>query len=431
MGSVLLTQRLIAICLFAVLSLEGMTASVAANAKDQHCCVFMNASTITEVRDALKKNTAGSATKQAYKKLISDANKALKEPVSTVTDKALTPSSGDKHDYMSIGAYWWPDNKKPDGKPWIRKDGQVNPATKNDQTDAERFAKFTSTAHTLALAGFMSGDNKYNVQAARLLKAWFIDPDTKMNPHLKYAQSIPGKEDGRAEGVLDGRLLATRILDTILLVQKTSAWSQDDDQKMRAWMEAYFVWLTTSKTGQAEGKADNNHGTWYNLQAAGIARFLGKDEVARDMINKTKHLIDKQIAADGAQPLELARPRSFHYSYFNLQPLVMLAAMGTELGIDIWHYTNSKGGSIQKALDYMAPYANPAKKWPHKNTERESLPLIPLLILADNSLKSSTYQQLIKAAKFDKVPSQDTDGKMGNVKLAERESWLMNLPHSK
>ena len=45
----------------------------------------------------------------------------------SVMDKGVTPPSGDKHDYMSQAPYWWPDPTKPDGSPYIRKDGERNP----------------------------------------------------------------------------------------------------------------------------------------------------------------------------------------------------------------------------------------------------------------------------------------------------------------
>lgn len=35
----------------------------------------------------------------------------------TVVNKAVLPPSGDKHDYMSMAPYWWPDETKPDGLP--------------------------------------------------------------------------------------------------------------------------------------------------------------------------------------------------------------------------------------------------------------------------------------------------------------------------
>ena len=52
----------------------------------------------------------------AYKALIVNAEQALKEGPFSVMDKKRTAPSGDKHDYLSGGPYWWPDPSKPDAK---------------------------------------------------------------------------------------------------------------------------------------------------------------------------------------------------------------------------------------------------------------------------------------------------------------------------
>ena len=64
---------------------------------------------------------------QALKALLVKADAALKQEPLTIVNKPILPSSGDKHDYMSVGPYWWPDPDKPDGLPYIRRDGEVNP----------------------------------------------------------------------------------------------------------------------------------------------------------------------------------------------------------------------------------------------------------------------------------------------------------------
>ena len=54
----------------------------------------------------------------ALDRLRNEMNRALAfEPVS-VMSKELVPPSGDKHDYMSQGPYWWPDPEQPDGLPF-------------------------------------------------------------------------------------------------------------------------------------------------------------------------------------------------------------------------------------------------------------------------------------------------------------------------
>src|SRR5262249_1738075 len=68
----------------------------------------------------------------AFNKLIREADLALTSATFSVVEKELTPPSGDKHDYMSIAPYWWPNPNRSSGLPYIRRDGQINP--ERDQT---------------------------------------------------------------------------------------------------------------------------------------------------------------------------------------------------------------------------------------------------------------------------------------------------------
>jgi hypothetical protein len=61
---------------------------------------------------------------------VADEALALKE-LYTVMEKKQIPPSGDMHDYMTIAIYFWPDPKKPNGLPYIRRDGEINPETKD------------------------------------------------------------------------------------------------------------------------------------------------------------------------------------------------------------------------------------------------------------------------------------------------------------
>ena len=60
------------------------------------------------------------------------ARAALDATPVSVMEKRRTPPSGNKHDYMSMAPYWWPDSTKPDGLPFVRRDGHVYPASRVD-----------------------------------------------------------------------------------------------------------------------------------------------------------------------------------------------------------------------------------------------------------------------------------------------------------
>jgi len=246
------------------------------------------------------------------------------------------------------------------------------------------------------LAWFFSGDARYASKAQSMIRHWFIDPAHRMNPNLNYAQGIPGRTAGRHDGVLDGRYFATRMVDALILLRQSPGWRNSDEAALHRWFSDYLSWLQTSKLAQQERNAPNNHGSWYSVQVAGIAAYLDNRAVIADMTALAKSKIDGQIEREGTQPLELARTRSFHYSFFNLQALTAMAALASQRGEgDLWHYKNKQGGSLLTALDYMAPFSDPARHWPWKTRERNSERLIPLLLLADTTLKSDRYQSWI------------------------------------
>lgn len=300
----------------------------------------------------------------ALDRLVARADEALRMPPVSVVQKKRLPPSGDRHDYMSMGPYWWPDPGKPDGLPYIRRDGERNPESYQD-FDSPRWNAMVEGARTLALAYHFTDREQYARQAARLLRVWFLDPATRMNPHLRYGQSIPGRTEGRGIGIIDTREIP-QLVDAIGLLQRSPAWTSAHQRGMERWFAAYLDWLLTSELGVDEQNEHNNHGTWYDAQALAMALFLGRDELAREIAEQTKlRRIDAHINARGEQPHELERTRSLSYSTMNLEGMAQIAEMARHAGVDLWGYRGPGGGSIRAALDFLAPYADPAARWPH------------------------------------------------------------------
>lgn len=393
---------------------------------------YLQQGELEQVKSRLAAHRAPALTNSAYQQLLRQADKALDLPLMSVTQKGMTPSSGSKHDYLSLSAYWWPDNSKPDGLPWIRRDGKINPASKNEQSDGTRLPDFTAAVQNLTMAWYFSADRRYSDKAIALIDTWFINPETRMAPNLNFAQGVPGVAEGRGSGVLDGRYFATRVVDSLILLRQAPGWQPKQEQALQQWMGEYLDWLLTSKLGKKEASAMNNHGNWYAVQVAGIAWYLHKPQVIRDMVKLSAGKLDHQLAADGSQPEELARTRSFHYSYFNLQALTLLAQLAPQAKADdLWQVTTAKGASLIKALDFMAPYSNNRKTWPYHSLDRVSVRLIPLMSLADNQLRQTRYQDAIRQADFQ--PGHDGDSyedkvSHGGVVMAQRDTWLLSLP---
>src|SRR5882724_9172982 len=292
----------------------------------------------------------------ALNKLEADAKKVLGEGAYSVTSKEIAPPSGDKHDYMSQAPYFWRNPNTPNGLPYIRKDGERNPEI-NKITDHQTMDKMVSGTQTLALAYYFKGDEVYAAKAAQLLRAWFFDPATKMNPNLQYAQFIPGVNTGRGIGLIETRGL-TRVVDAVGLLAGSKSWTEADQHALQDWYGKFLQWMLESKNGRDEAAAKNNHGTYYDLQVASFALFLGKKDLAAGVLQEARQKrIALQVEPDGRQPLETERTKGWSYSVGNLDGLMSLAKLGENVGVDLWNFQTKDGRSISKSLDYLVPFA--------------------------------------------------------------------------
>src|ERR1700744_4158067 len=254
--------------------------------------------------------------KAALERLLHEADRRLEQKAPSVMDKKQVPPSGDKHDYMSQAPYFWKDTNSPDGK-YVRRDGERNPEIRKN-SDAANFGSVCSGVHTLGLAYFFTGEEKYAAKATELMRVWFLNPATRMNPNFKYCQGIPGETDGRPTGLIGARGLAD-LVEGIGLLAGSKSWTAQDQQGMTAWVGDYFQWLTTSKIGLGEDAASNNHGTFFDVQAVSLALFLDQTNFAKEKLLKAENRrIAAEIGPDGKMPRELARTLSFSYSLFNL-----------------------------------------------------------------------------------------------------------------
>lgn len=301
----------------------------------------------------------------AYKKLISQADEALDEGPFSVLQKKLVAASGDKHDYLSLAPYWWPDPEKEDGLPWIRKDGIVNPMTKGDNVDDLAKDKMVNNVKVLSLAYFFTGKKRYAHKVNELLKVWFLDEATRMNPNLNYAQGIPGKNTGRGFGIIEFSGVV-HIINAIEFLELKNKLPKELGTGLRLWLSDYLTWLQTSEFGIFEKTRSNNHGSLYDAQLVSLLLFFDRKEEAKSVLNSVfKERIAPQIESDGSQPHELKRTKGLTYSILNLSALNRLAFYGKKVGVDIWGRVSAEG-DMQKAYNFLYPYLDEKNNWPHE-----------------------------------------------------------------
>jgi hypothetical protein len=317
------------------------------------------------------------------------------KPVS-VMEKAFTPVSGNKHDYMSQAPYFWYDSSKPNGLPYLRRDGERNPEIYKI-TDRTYLGKIDNACRVLSLARYFTGEEKYAAKAAIILQTWFINEDTKMNPNLDYGQAVPGINSGRGIGIIE-TIALTGIADAAGLLEGSASWTAADNNALKQWYAQYLNWMLGSKNGREEHAAKNNHGTWFYAQAIDFALFTGNKSKAVELINESKKRLDSQLTAEGKQPLELERTNGLGYSTMNLHGWFTVATLAGKAGIDLWNYQTPQKVGLRTAFDWLLPYAFGEKPWTYQqiskyNSKNE---FYPLLLQAAAGFQDEKY--LVKAA---------------------------------
>lgn len=322
--------------------------------------LLLDPSALANARKAYR--TAPAALPFAVQEVIVEANAALTAPLVSVMDKEELPPSGDRHDYMSLGPYWWPDPSKRDGLPYIRRDGEVNPESKK-YGDNKRLDDMVDRLQALALAFQITEEASFAEKAIEQIDRWFIAPETRMNPNLNYGQAIKGVVEGRGIGIIETYQLRY-LLDALTLLSTSDRWTPTLDSGMNAWLLDYLTWLQQSQYGKDEAGWKNNHGTAYDVQVSCLALYLGREELAREVIgNVLQRRIATQVEPDGSQPFELERTKSWGYSNMNLAALVELAHLGRRVGVDLWNASTTDGRSIRGAVAFLVPYAKSDKEW--------------------------------------------------------------------
>ncbi|HEV8605718.1 MAG TPA: alginate lyase family protein [Tepidisphaeraceae bacterium] len=354
-------------------------------------------------------------------RILKAADAALKVEPITITKFRAALSEGGANDFYSNGDYWWPDPAKPDGLPYIQRDGESNP----NNFAAHRMAlrDMRDAVAALAAAYKITGDDRYVVKAVELLRVFFLEQATRMNPNLQYAQAIPGRSPGRGIGIID----ALHLIEAPMAVgamEKSAKFPPEVAGGLRKWFGEFADWMVSSKNGQEEAKAKNNHSVAYFLQLAVYAKFSGDEKKVAECRRQYKEVfLPEQMAADGSFPRELARTKPYGYSIFQLDNLITICQVLSTSEDDLWKFTLADGRGASKGMEFLYPYLVDKSKWPKKPdiASWEGWPARqPCLLFAGLALGETKYLEL-----WAKLPAEVADGEVRrNIAITQPVLWV-------
>jgi len=308
--------------------------------------------------DSIKKNQYEIAETRA---LLYEADNLMLEKDIAVTQKSNSINH-DKHNYESLSSYFWP-NTTDSIAPYIERDGILNPETKTD--DRHRLDKATKRITKFALAYYLFENDKYADACIRQIKVWFLNKDTYMYPHFKYAQVIKNVNGnkGQPHGIIDAYVM-NNILESIRLLDINKKLKKKDKRQLKKWFEDFAIWLTTADLGIRESKQKNNHSIAYDVLLLDISLFTDNQQRADSIVSKFK---DKRLSTlimeDGSQPGEQRRTRSYYYSYYNLIHVVDFCKMLQSLNVN--YYAENKT-NIDQAFKYLLSFSENREQYPYK-----------------------------------------------------------------
>lgn len=293
-----------------------------------------------------------------YDQLINGANQLLTEEFEYVTKKHKLPPSGDKHDYMSLSRYAWPNDST--GVYDDIRDGQTNPEI-NDY-DRPKLARFSSAVYALSLAYFFTDEEKYAKKAVELIRGWFLDPNTHMNPNMKYAQIAFGVNTGSSQGIIDANDFIN-VIEAISLLYDSHHWTHKDHVDMKEWFYRFTRWITQNYNTDAF--ESTNISTWMDVQRAVYFLFTEQKEYLNSSshIMPVKQKINTQLTTEGALPNEKSRVRSQHYVYYNMRAYMNLALVRknrTGQDRDWPELASQDHAGLKPALQSLITYLNGA-----------------------------------------------------------------------
>jgi len=348
---------------------------------------------ITYSFDELLEHKKGGVPEEALSRLRRDADEILASPTVKVTDRKLKAPSGNPHEYTSIGIYWWPDETKPNGLPYVRRDGYVNPETR----DKASLGTVVNRTHILALAALYFEDKKYSEYAERQLYDWFINPESYMDPSARYAQAIPGICEGRPIGLIDFAN-NTPLFNGIGILEELKLISPEVANGVRAWYVRFTDWMLTHEIGIGEDLTTNNHGVWYDAQILAAAVFTDRPALIKKILTTSyDRRFKTQIQKDGSMPHELARTKGMGYTIYTMQAFSVLANAAEGRGFDKYWGTDPDLGCclLKQSVDFLYPYAIGTEPFPYQELHPEdaAYKLAEIMLSVDKRFPGEGYRE--------------------------------------
>lgn len=196
----------------------------------------------------------------------------------------------------------WEGHVRPDGRLW---------GAGSEAYDRSRSYDMMTNVTLFALAHFYTGEARFATKAVSLIRTWFLDDETKMLPSHAFMRW--SRQASEPTGILQLREL-TYTFDALALIQRSTAWTDDDNSAMSSWCAAYAADIAMAR----DRNSTSIRGWWFALQYAAVSRCAGQNvtgiqDIVMEKIDRLLTL--STMRTDGALPREAYNGNPFFSTY--------------------------------------------------------------------------------------------------------------------
>ncbi len=286
-------------------------------------------------------------------RVLTEAKDALKRPIETITTRKSPRKDGDPHEYYSELSFAQSD---------------LVPRTARSFRDhATLLRQFSNSVATLTAAYVLTHEDAYALRAGQHLYAWFVQPETRMNPQLAFAGFDPREKSavGQPSGIIDAVPLA-EIARSMSFLVDTAALSPPDFETTHQWFASLLEWMNTAREPVIAREAKDRTASAWLLLASAISRSLRNSAVLDACTHRfRKPTLRNQITAGGVFPREIVTAFPFRNTLLNFELLTAACQLLSTSFDPLWQYELEDGPGMRAVVALLFPVLQDRAKWPY------------------------------------------------------------------
>ncbi len=294
------------------------------------------------------------------------------------------------------------------------------------RADADNLRLFSNTVAALTAGFVLTRDDTYAQRAIPHLRAWLLDPATRLDPLFSQAGCAPGTSAGTPAGVVDLVPLAELARALSFL---PDALAPEDLSVIQAWFTDTQHWLDENKQAFIARESKDHRASAWLLVSSAVARFT-RDENTLEANRKRfrQHTLRNQIRPDGVFTAEVATPNPFRNTLFNFDLLGGACQLLSSQFDLLWDYQLIDEVGLRSVAAYLYPLIAHPEKWEYPADAQGFLELPgrrPALLFAGRAYNRPEYVQTWLST----PPKAPSDDLAYSFPIRQPALWTARAPH--